>query len=310
MNLKNIEASFLNKVIDERFLLEKKIESGGMSLIFLGREIHSNDRVAVKICKTSDECRGFQQEIRILRSLHHPGIQKIISIGILDGIPYYVMPYYGGMNFREFLSDQAILAEQDIIQYFLQITDAVAYLHRRKIIHNDLKPQNILLDGEGHLILSDFGLAQRVTRRKYIRNDQKTIWGSPVYLAPELPDGISPSYASDVYSLGIILFILVLGYPPFFHDDLDILIKMHQSIDPPQPRKISSSVSTELEAIILCALAKSPRDRFKNAAVLQQSITAYWDANREKIEENSIIRHPEMLSYDQERTKINRSDKD
>lgn len=303
MNLEYREADFRGRVLDDRFRLEKKINSGGMSLLFLSKELPSNTQVIVKICKSTEENKDFQQEIKILRSLHHPGIQKIISTGMIDGLPYYAMPYYGGMNFREFLSEKTNLPEKDIISYFLQITNAVTYLHKRKILHNDLKPQNLLMDGENRLILSDFGLARRVNRRKYIRDGQKSIWGSPVYLAPELPKGFSPTYASDVYALGIILFILVLGYPPFYHDDLDILIRMHQTIDPPHPRKVSASVSQELESIILCAIAKLPSDRFANAGELQGAISSYSKKNHSKIEQNLIPRHPEMLSFDQEKTK-------
>ncbi|MHB8807809.1 MAG: serine/threonine protein kinase, partial [Anaerolineaceae bacterium] len=162
---------------------------------------------------------------------------------------------------------------------------------------------NILVDGENRLILSDFGLARRANRHKYIWDDQKTIWGSPVYLAPELPQGFNPSYASDVYALGIILFILVLGYPPFYHDDLDILIRMHQTVEPPRPRLLSASVSQELESIMLCAISKSPSDRFTDAEELQGAISSYSKKNRKKIEQNIFLRHSTMHSFDQEKTK-------
>lgn len=303
MNLEYRETDFHKKILAHRFKLEKKIDAGGMSYLFLGKDLSSEDQIVVKLCKNAGEMKDFKQEIKILRSLHHPGIQKILSSGSIDKLPYYVMPYYGGMNFREFLSNKVILSEKDLLQYFLQITNSVAYLHSRKILHNDLKPQNILMDKENHLILSDFGLAQRVSHRKYVGENQKTIWGSPVYLAPELPQGYSPTYASDVYALGIILFILVLGYPPFYHDDLDILIRMHQTLEPPHPQLLSDSISQELESIMLCAIAKLPSDRFANAAELQKSIFSYQKKNHNKIERNSITRHPEALSFDQEKTK-------
>lgn len=303
MNLEYREADLRSKVLDNRFRLGEKIDSGGMSLLFLSKELSSNDPVVVKICKNSREIKAFQQEIKILRSLHHPGIQRIISTGAINGLPYYVSPYYGEINFREFLSNKTSLAESDALQYFLQIMSAVAYLHKRKILHNDLKPQNILVTDENKLILSDFGLARRVNRRKYIRDDQESIWGSPVYLAPELPQGFSPSYASDAYSLGIILFILVIGYPPFYHDDLDILIRMHQTLEPPRPRMLSVPVSQEIESIILCAISKSPSDRFADAVEMQDAISSYIKNNQKKIEQNSFPRRPAMLSFDQEKTK-------
>jgi len=303
MNLEYREADLCGKVLNNRFRLEEKIGSGGMSLLFLSKELSSNEPIVVKICKNSHEIKAFQQEINLLRSLQHPGIQRVISKGTINGLPYYVSPYYGEINFREFLSDKTSLAENDALQYFLQIMSAVVYLHKKKILHNDLKPQNILVADESKLILSDFGLALHVNRRKYIRNDQESIWGSPVYLAPELPQGFSPSYASDIYSLGIILFILVIGYPPFYHDDLDILIRMHQTLEPPRPRLLSASVSQEMESIMLCAISKSPSDRFANAEEMQDAISSYIKNNQKKIEKNSFPRRPAMLSFDQEKTK-------
>ncbi|MGV8027320.1 MAG: serine/threonine protein kinase [Anaerolineaceae bacterium] len=303
MNLEYRETDLCGRVLDDRFRLGKKLDSGGMSLLFLSEELSSHDPLVIKICKNSEEMKDFQQEITILRSLHHPGIQRIISTGTIDGLPYYVSPYYGGMNFREFLANKISLPERDMLRYFLQITNPVAYLHKRKILHNDLKPQNVLMDGDDHLILGDFGLSRRVNRHKYIRGDQKSIWGSPVYLAPELPQGLSPSYSSDVYALGIILFILVIGYPPFYHDDLDVLIRMHQTVEPPLPHLLSATISKELETIMLCAIAKLPSDRFANAQKLQDAIASYLKKNHSKISQNLIARRPETLSFDQEKTK-------
>ncbi|MHB8807884.1 MAG: protein kinase, partial [Anaerolineaceae bacterium] len=99
-----------------------------MSLLFLGEALSSNEPVVVKICKSSQEIKAFQREIKLLRSLHHSGIQRIISTSAIDGLPYYVSPYYGGMNFREFLTNKTNLPESDMLQYFLQITNTVAYI--------------------------------------------------------------------------------------------------------------------------------------------------------------------------------------
>lgn len=303
MNLSQRETDFNNRIIDDHFILEEKIEMGGMSFLFLGKDQSSEKQVVVKICRNASELKRFNEEIKLLRSVHHPGIQKIIVSGMIEDVPYYVVPYYGKENFREYLSPKTVLPEKVILDYFLQITDAVAYLHRKKILHNDLKPQNILMNGESHLILNDFGLASKVSLSKHLPDDQKSIWGSPVYLAPELPQGFNPTYASDVYSLGIILFILVLGYPPFYNDDLATLIKMHQKNAPPYPHVLSTSISEDLENIMLCAISKSPKDRFASAGKMQDAILAYKKKFQSQIETNTIPRHPEILSLNQEKTK-------
>ncbi len=303
MNLAQRDNEFLNKNLENRFLLEKKIETGGMSLLFLGLDQDSGEKIVAKLCSTAAEKNRFLDEIKLLRSLHHPGIQEILAYGEVEGTLYYIMPYYGKKNLREYLSDKTILTEKEILDHFLQITNAAAYLHRKKILHNDLKPQNILLTNENRLILSDFGLASRVNRKKYLPVKQKTIWGSPVYLAPELPQGFSPTYASDVYSLGIILFILAVGYPPFYHDDLDILIMMHQKNEPPHPHVLIPSISEELENIILCAIAKIPEVRFSSAGKMQDSILNYKKKFSSRIESNSIYRYPQIISLNQEKTR-------
>ena len=303
MNLTHRDTEFLNRVLENRFHLEKKIETGGMSFLYLGRDRDSGDKVVAKICPDPSGKNKFVDEIRLLRSLHHPDIQKIIAYGMTGGIPYYISPYYGEENLREYLSDKPVLPEKEILDHFLQITNAVAYLHRKRILHNDLKPQNILITNENHLILSDFGLASKVNRTKYLPKKQKTIWGSPVYLAPELPQGFNPTYASDVYSLGVILFILTVGYPPFYHDDLDSLITMHQQNEPPHPHTLTPSITRELENIILCAIAKIPEDRFATAEKLQRAILTYQKKFKSQIETNSISRHPEVISPNQEKTR-------
>ncbi len=303
MNLAQRDNEFLNKNLENRFLLEKKIETGGMSLLFLGLDQDSGEKIVAKLCSAAAEKNRFFDEIKLLRSLHHPGIQEILAYGEVEGTLYYIMPYYGKKNLREYLSDKTILTEKEILDHFLQITNAAAYLHRKKILHNDLKPQNILLTNENRLILSDFGLASRVNRKKYLPVKQKTIWGSPVYLAPELPQGFSPTYASDVYSLGIILFILAVGYPPFYHDDLDILIMMHQKNEPPHPHVLIPSISEELENIILCAIAKIPEVRFASAGKMQDSILNYKKKFSSRIESNSIYRYPQIISLNQEKTR-------
>lgn len=303
MDLTQREMDFYKKVLDDRFLLEEKIETGGMSLLFLGNDQSLNKKVIVKICPAAAEISKFIEEIKLLRSLHHPGIQEIISSGKIEDFPYFIVPYYGKLNFREYLSDKTVLSENESLDYFLQITDAVAYLHRRKILHNDLKPQNILITHENRLILSDFGLAGKASHMKYLPKKQRSIWGSPVYLAPELPQGFSPTYASDVYSLGIILFILTIGYPPFYHDDMDTLLKMQQKNEPPHPHDLSKSISLELEDIMLCAISKSPKERYSSAGKLQDAILEYKKKYKSQIETNLISRHPEILSLNQEKTR-------
>ncbi|HAF61324.1 MAG TPA: hypothetical protein DCK95_03245 [Anaerolineaceae bacterium] len=299
------ESLFEPVLLNGRFYLEKKFDSGGMSSIYLAKDILLGEKVVVKLCTRKDKQKEFRREIRLLRSCNHPAIQKVLSEGQYYDYPFYVMPFYESINLREYLDSIYRIPEKDLLEIFMQITDATAYLHKRDIIHNDLKPQNILMEAGDKLVLSDFGLSTRFSRSRRRRPASETIWGSPVYLAPELAEGKFPSFPSDVYSLGVILFLLYTGFPPFFHNDLDILIKMHQTLLPPTPRLIVPNLSSTMNAIILRCLSKQPRDRFKNASELHHEVQTFFTNHPMQVENTIIQRHPDMTSIDQKTRKIN-----
>ncbi|NMC47311.1 MAG: serine/threonine protein kinase [Chloroflexi bacterium] len=287
-------------LLDGRFAIRKNLESGGMALVFMACDTRDDSQVVVKLCTDEKHKKGFQEEIKLLGKLHHPAIQRLIAHGSYLGMPYYVMPFISSTNLRQYLDDQYRMPEEDILHFFTQITTAVAYLHHRHIVHNDLKPQNMLVKADGMLILSDFGLSRSIRHFQSRNVHQKTIWGSPVYLAPELPEGRAPSYAADVYALGIILFLLYLGYPPFFHNDLDTLIAMHQKQAPPSPQQLNPAIDPVMEGIILRALEKDPHMRFRDAAEMGRTVQEYQKSQQREIAERIIRRHPDMLAYDQE----------
>lgn len=299
-NLMKTELQIKNHLLDERFYIQNDLDSGGMSLVFLARDTLHDQKVVVKLCNDGKHKKSFQDEIKLLGKLHHPAIQQLIAHGSYLGMPYYVMPFISSTNFRQYLDDKYCLPEGEILRFFIQITAAVAYLHSRHIIHNDLKPQNLLVKENQSLILSDFGLSRHTHYIHKRLAHQKTIWGSPVYLAPELPEGKPASYASDVYALGIILFMLYLGYPPFFHDDLDTLIKMQRSLPPPSPHLLNGAIDPAVEGILLRALEKDPQQRFRDAGEMGKAVQDYRKSNLRAIEERMIQRHPDMLAYDQE----------
>lgn len=293
-----------NHLLDGRFAIRKNLESGGMALVFMACDTKDDSKVVVKLCIGEKHKKGFQKEIKLLGKLHHPGIQRLIAHGSYTGMPYYVMPFISPTNFRQYLDNKYQMPEEEILRFFNQITDAVAYLHRRYIVHNDLKPQNLLVRADGTLILSDFGLSHSMRHiQRHIQGrtiHQKTIWGSPVYLAPELPEGRAASFTADVYALGIVLFLLYLGYPPFYHDDLDSLIAMHQTQAPPSPRLLNNAIDPTMENIILRALEKDPHLRFQDAEEMGRAVQGYRKTHQCEITDRIIQRHPDMLAYDQE----------
>lgn len=295
---------YLHQLIDKRYRIDKYMTAGGMAYIFQGIDLKTKNPIAIKIFKNGEKSGSFQNEISILRRVRHKNIQQILAYGTFEGTPFYIMPYIKARNLRQHIDDQYNLLEKHILDYFLQISSAVSYLHRKRIIHNDLKPQNILVTDDEHLILSDFGLARHVPllRRTEVRHG--SIWGSPVYLAPELVDGEPSSYRSDVYALGVILYILYMGYPPFYHDDMDELIKMHQTYPIPDLHRISNCVSEEITSIIQRALDKQPKERFSSATAFSNAIKGYCKEYHTQISTRSISRRPDMLAITQKTKKI------
>ena len=143
MNSGNSESIFLHHRINEQFYVEERLDSGGMADVYKAIDLRTDKWVALKVYANEKGFSSFRKEIRLLRSLNHPNIQRILLNGVHQGFPYYVMPLYENLNFRQFLDSKDTLPERDILFFFTQITDAVSYLHAHRIIHNDLKPQNI-----------------------------------------------------------------------------------------------------------------------------------------------------------------------
>ncbi len=259
-------------------VLEKLLGYGGTSAVFLAQQHTPERKVAVKVFlprtgmsvrMQRDFYRRFLREAEAASKLSHAHILPIYAYGEQDGLPYIVMPYMPGGTLSAYLSKRGPLSLQEAQWYLDQIASALDYAHEQGCVHCDVKPANMLLDQDGHLMLSDFGIARLA--RTTIDPEQtealhnKEILGTPEYISPEQALGHQVDGRSDIYSLGVTLFFMVAKRLPFRADSTIALALLHIHESPPSLALIRADVSPKLDQVVQKALAKDPDERFQSA---------------------------------------------
>ena len=203
-----------------------KIASGGMATVYLATHKDSNVKVAIKLLKEELQDKEkitdrFTQEG--LLKLNHPNIVKVLAVGTHSNTPYIVMDYIEGSDLEEVIKKQERLSIEKALKIFTQILQALSYVHSKGIIHRDIKPKNILIDKDGNVKLTDFGIAKSLY--SHIKTATGGYLGAPAYSSPEQMDGKEVDIRSDIYSLGITLYEMLAGKVPFSSDSMPKLIK-------------------------------------------------------------------------------------
>ncbi|TWU48566.1 Serine/threonine-protein kinase PrkC [Rubripirellula tenax] len=255
-----------------------EIARGGMGVVYRARQISLNREIALKMILSGniageDQIRRFQIEAESAAGLDHPGIVPIYDIGNFDGQHYFSMKLIEG----ESLSEVGAKIGQDltrIVDVVAKTASAVHHAHQRGILHRDLKPANVLIDADGDPVVTDFGLA-RSTEHDHGITQTGAVMGTPGFMSPEQATGGGVTTATDVYSLGAILYQLLCGRPP--HQKDSVLETLRSVVDetPPPPRGFNADVHADLELICLHCLAKDPRHRYENAADLATDLRAF-----------------------------------
>ncbi len=253
--------------------LAERIASGGMADIYLARHAYLGRRIAVKILHSDISEPGqaaFSREARFIAKLEHPNIIPIYDFGIhSDGgrsFAYLVMEYASG-NLAERHPPGSIVPFAAIRLYVSAIASALDYAHRRDIVHRDVKPSNILTSENGTILLSDFGIATFTGAAQ-----DRTITGTPVYMAPEQVTGGTITAAADQYALGVMIYQWLCGFPPFMSDTATELMLKHVQSAPAPLRSRISSIPAEIDEIVLKALAKNPGQRFPSVKAFAEAL--------------------------------------
>ena len=252
--------------------LVRRLGEGGMAQVYLARDIRLGREVAVKVLdQRLAERPGFrerfQREARVAAALDHPNIVPLYDFGESNSLLYLVMPFISGGSLQDLLR-HAPLPVADVVTYGSQMSDALDYAHQRNVVHRDVKPANMLLHGDGRLMLSDFGLAKILssTSRPVVPRGHPDA-GTPEYMAPEQIEGRTDE-RSDIYALGVVLYLLLTGQLPFTGMTSSVVMEGHLYRLPPEPRRLNPAVTPAMQAVVLRALAKHSDDRFQRAGEL------------------------------------------
>jgi ligand-binding sensor domain-containing protein/tRNA A-37 threonylcarbamoyl transferase component Bud32 len=255
----------------------QQIGQGGMATVYKAYQPAMERTVALKILPRqladSPEFIGrFQQEARTIARLEHAYILPVHDYGTSDGYTYLAMRFIEAGTLKDRLQSGPVTSI-DIGRWFTQLADALDYAHGQGVVHRDLKPSNVLLDARGNLFLTDFGIAKLLEADSRFTGTGALI-GTPAYMSPEQAQGLRVDRRTDIYSLGIMLYEMVVGQLPFDADTPLAIILKHINDPLPLPSSVNPSISPAVEQVLLKALAKNPDDRFPTAA----QFSAAWQA--------------------------------
>jgi serine/threonine-protein kinase len=275
-------------VLAGRYKVESTLGSGGMAVVYRAEDDILGRAVALKTlhheyAEVPSFRRRFRQEARAMASLDHQNIVKVYDISQDGDVPFIVVECVAGRDVGDLLANRrgGRLNEQFTKRMAEQLLLALSYAHRRGIIHRDIKPSNILLTQEGTVKVADFGIA-RIIEEDDAGGAPGEIVGSARYMSPEQLRGEDATPRSDVYSVGVLLYHCLTGRPPF-SGDVKSLARQHIHKDPTPPRKLNRRISPQMEAVILKALQKDPRDRYFSAIAMLDDIET--EAPRKKTAE-------------------------
>lgn len=275
--------------INDRYEIVKSIGEGGMANVYLANDTILDRKVAVKVLRgdlsTDDKfIRRFQREALSVSNLSHPNIVEVYDVGEEDGQHYIVMEYIEGKTLKQLLKKRDSLTLTEVIDIMTQLTDGIAHAHESYIIHRDIKPQNIMIQDDGRIKITDFGIAMALNATQLTQTN--SVMGSVHYLPPEQASGKGTTVKSDIYSMGILMYELLTGTVPFKGDNAVEIALKHMKDKIPSIRKQNPAIPQSVENILLKATAKNPRNRYDTAREMHEDLVHCLDeehANDKKV---------------------------
>jgi hypothetical protein len=249
--------------IGGRFEVINEINRGSMGIVYKARDLILDEIVAIKVlndflCSDPDAVERFKQEARSARRLTHQNIVRIHDMFEIDSHKIISMEYLEGDDLKTLLARNITFCEDMVLTYLIKICEGLAYAHRLHIVHRDIKPANIMINEKNQVKITDFGIA-KLLNNSQTRAAGTVIMGTPLYMAPEQIEGVKLDHRCDIYCLGIMLYELVSGRPPFQGGNIE---NQHLHDAPPQ---IGSGITQRLRKVIMKCIAKKPEDRFQSA---------------------------------------------
>jgi eukaryotic-like serine/threonine-protein kinase len=272
-----VSDTLIGTLFDGRYQVVRKLGAGGMANVYLAEDQELGRRVAIKILNdrhANDEqfVERFRREAKNAAALSHPNIVSIYDRGEAEGTYYIAMEFLEGRSLKELIVQRGPAPITVTVEYVRQILSALRFAHRHGIVHRDIKPHNVLVDAEGRVKVTDFGIARAGTSEM---TEAGSIVGTAQYLSPEQARGTDVDQRSDLYSLGIVLYELLTGTLPFTGDTPVEIAMKHLSTVPESPSARRPDVPRDLDLIVTRALAKDPADRYQSAEEMDADLARF-----------------------------------
>jgi serine/threonine-protein kinase len=269
-----VSDTLIGTLFDGRYQIVRKLGAGGMADVYLAEDQELGRRVAIKILNdrhANDEqfVERFRREAKNAAALSHSNIVSIYDRGEAEGTYYIAMEYLDGRSLKELLLSRGDAPIAVVVEYARQILSALRFAHRHGIVHRDIKPHNVLVDGEGRVKVTDFGIARAGTSQM---TEAGSIVGTAQYLSPEQARGGDVDQRSDLYSLGVLMYEMLTGAVPFSGDTPVEIAMKHLSQTPEPPSTRRHDIPRELDMVVMRALAKDPDDRYQTAEEMEADL--------------------------------------
>jgi serine/threonine-protein kinase len=271
-----------SRLLNNRYLILEQLGKGGMAIVYRARDTMLERSVAVKVLRESYSrdpafLERFRQEAKAAANLSHPNIVTVHDFGLDNGQLFIVMEYVPGTDLKTLIKQRGRFTPEEAVPLLIQACAGIGYAHRAGLVHCDVKPQNMLVTPDMRLKVTDFGIA-RALSTIHPQEQSDVIWGSPQYFSPEQASGAAPSPASDVYSLGVIMYEMLTGSLPFHADTAAELAHLHIEAQPVPVAEMLPNISPVLEQILNKVLSKEPSQRYRTADQLGRVLLNFGNA--------------------------------
>jgi serine/threonine-protein kinase len=266
-------------ILNNRYQLQDFVEKGGMAMVYRGRDLMLERDVAVKVLR-QDYSRDpafrerFRQEAKAAANLSHSNVVTVYDFGYDEERLFIVMEYVPGTDLNTLIKKQGRYSLDEGIPLIIQACKGLGYAHRAGLVHCDIKPHNFLVTPDKRLKVTDFGIARALASINP-KEESDVVWGSPQFFSPEQAAGSAPSPASDVYSLGVIMYRMFTGQLPFNAKTAPELAEMHRFVPVQPPMELNKDIPTALNEIMLKVMSKEPAARYRTADQLGRVLLTF-----------------------------------
>ncbi|UYN92049.1 MAG: serine/threonine protein kinase [Anaerolineales bacterium] len=266
-------------LLNKRYQLQDFLEKGGMASVYRGRDLMLERDVAIKVLredysKDAGFRERFRQEAKAAANLSHSNIVTVYDFGYDEERLFIVMEYVPGTDLNTLIKQKRVYSLEEGIPLVIQACKGLGYAHRAGLVHCDIKPHNFLVTPDGRVKVTDFGIARALASINP-REEQEIVWGSPQYFSPEQAAGSAPSPASDVYSMGVIMYLMFTGQLPFTSKTPAELSQQHRTELPVPPNQLNPNIPPALNEIMLKVLSKEPSARYRAADQLGRVLLTF-----------------------------------